>query len=233
MSVGSRSAVPWTRPVVPPMEQASALARTVLPRPGVSSMSTCPPASAPAITSRVSSSLPSTTWPMLVASAVATRCAVASDAVVTSVTGANGNRRNSGYVLASVLIEVPTGQLYIGEGVDAATHERDGTPTMLPAADLTTHGVIVGMTGSGKTGLGIAVLEEALLSGVPTLVLDPKGDLTDLLLTFPDLAAADFAPWVESGDPAAVATQWSEGLASWGMDGARIKALRDAASFTV
>jgi hypothetical protein len=132
-----------------------------------------------------------------------------------------------------VAIEVPTGQLYIGEGVDAATHERDGTPAMLPAADLTTHGVIVGMTGSGKTGLGIAVLEEVLLSGVPTLVLDPKGDLTNLLLTFPDLAAVDFAPWVESGDPAAVATQWSDGLASWGMDGARIKALRDAASFTV
>ena len=65
------------------------------------------------------------------------------------------------------------------------------------AADLTTHGVIVGMTGSGKTGLAIDLLEEALLSGVPALIIDPKGDMTNLLLNFPDLAPADFRPWID------------------------------------
>jgi hypothetical protein len=89
------------------------------------------------------------------------------------------------------------------------------------------------MTGSGKTGLGVGLLEEALLQGIPTLVLDPKGDLGNLLLTFPDLSPGSFAPWVEDGDPAEVATTWKEGLASWGIDGTRIQALRDAATFTI
>jgi Helicase HerA, central domain len=129
------------------------------------------------------------------------------------------------------MVEVPTGELYLGERIDG--HERTGEPVLLKASSLTTHGVIVGMTGSGKTGLGIALLEEALLQGVPTLILDPKGDLGNLLLTFPGLDAASFAPWVEGADPAEVATTWKEGLASWGIDGARIQALRDAATFTI
>ena len=103
-----------------------------------------------------------------------------------------------------------------------------GEPFTLDPRDLTTHGVVVGMTGSGKTGLGIVVLEEALSAGVPVLALDPKGDLGNLLLTFPDLAPADFAPWVddsqarEAGLPleeyaAEVAAQWREGLAESGV----------------
>lgn len=113
-------------------------------------------------------------------------------------------------------MDVPAGQLYLGEGIDGE-HERSGAPTLVEAADLTTHGVIVGMTGSGKTGLGVALIEEALLQGIPTLILDPKGDLGNLLLTFPDLDAASFAPWVEGDDPAAVAQAWKDGLASWGI----------------
>ena len=103
-----------------------------------------------------------------------------------------------------------------------------GEPLALDPRDLTTHGVIVGMTGSGKTGLGLILLEEALSAGIPVLALDPKGDLGNLLLTFPDLAPADFAPWVESGDGASAAEQWAEGLKSWGIDGSRIQAMRDA-----
>src|SRR5688500_14085018 len=130
------------------------------------------------------------------------------------------------------MTDVPPGQLFLGETIDGE-HERTGERVLVEAADLTTHGVIVGMTGSGKTGLGVGLLEEALLQGIPTLVLDPKGDLGNLLLTFPDLSPGSFAPWVEDGDPAEVATTWKEGLASWGIDGTRIQALRDAATFTI
>ena len=130
------------------------------------------------------------------------------------------------------MIDVPAGHLYLGEGT-GADHERNGEAVLLEASDLTTHGVIVGMTGSGKTGLGVGLVEEALLQGIPTLILDPKGDLGNLLLTFPDLSSTSFAPWVDGGDPAGVAETWKKGLASWGMDGARIQALRDAATMTI
>ncbi|HET7287286.1 MAG TPA: hypothetical protein VFI71_07440, partial [Pyrinomonadaceae bacterium] len=89
------------------------------------------------------------------------------------------------------------------------------------------------MTGSGKTGLCITILEEAAIDNIPAIIIDPKGDLSNLLLTFPNLAPEDFAPWVNEGDPAQVAKQWQEGLAKWGQDGARIKRLRDAADFRI
>ena len=73
----------------------------------------------------------------------------------------------------------------------------DGGELVLDPDDLTTHAVIVGMTGSGKTGLGIVLLEEALSKGVPALILDPKGDMGNLALTFPDLSAASFRPWID------------------------------------
>jgi Helicase HerA, central domain len=131
------------------------------------------------------------------------------------------------------VIDVPAGHLFLGEHLDPGTRKRNGEPVLLEAADLTTHGVIVGMTGSGKTGLGVVLIEEALLAGIPTLVIDPKGDLGNLLLTFPELKPDDFAPWVEAGDPAEVAKQWSEGLAAWGIEPSRIARLRDAAEFTI
>src|SRR5262245_12991099 len=100
--------------------------------------------------------------------------------------------------------------------------------------DLVTHAVCVGMTGSGKTGLCINLLEEAAIDGIPAIIIDPKGDLCNLLLTFPNLAPEDFAPWVEEGTDAAQQAQlWKEGLAKWGEDGERIKRLRDAADFRI
>jgi len=123
--------------------------------------------------------------------------------------------------------------LRIGERLDN-DGARNGEPVALDPSDLCTHGVIVGMTGSGKTGLAVSLIEETLAAGVPVLALDPKGDLTNLLLTFPDLAAEDFAPWVPEGsDPAAVAATWREGLADWGLSGENIAALRAAAPMGV
>lgn len=100
--------------------------------------------------------------------------------------------------------------------------------------DLVTHAVCVGMTGSGKTGLCITLLEEAAIDGVPAIIIDPKGDLCNLLLTFPNLSPQDFQPWVEEGaDATQQANLWKEGLAKWGQDGERIKRLRDAADFSI
>ena len=135
------------------------------------------------------------------------------------------------------------GYLYLGRRVTPETF-LDGDPLHFDSRRLTTHGVIVGMTGSGKTGLGISLLEEAALDGVPAIVVDPKGDLSNLLLTFPDLAGKDFEPWVDPDEatrkgmtPAALgeaeAKKWREGLAGWGIEPARIAALRNAADFTI
>ena len=132
----------------------------------------------------------------------------------------------------------------LGGLIDPAQHTRTDATVLLPSGDLTTHGVIVGMTGSGKTGLGIVLIEEALGAGVPTLLIDPKGDLTNLCLTFPDLAPADFQPWVNEGDAqkaglsvpdfaAAQAKAWHDGLAGWGITPDRIAALRARAEFTI
>src|ERR1051325_3202727 len=89
------------------------------------------------------------------------------------------------------------GVFYLGRDV------ADGTPFLYDAKHLTTHAVVIGMTGSGKTGLSIALLEEAAIDGIPAIVVDPKGDLGNLLLTFPSLTPEDFAPWVEEGVDAA------------------------------
>lgn len=125
-------------------------------------------------------------------------------------------------------------ELTLGETIDPAGHERTGTPVAVDASDLTTHGVIVGMTGSGKTGLGVVLLEEALRAGIPTLVLDPKGDMTNLALRFPGLSTEEFAPWVAPGaDAAATAATWREGLAGWGLDGTHVAELAERSDVTV
>lgn len=136
------------------------------------------------------------------------------------------------------------GVFYLGKEYDLARKQRLDNLLLYDAKDLVTHAVCVGMTGSGKTGLCIGLLEEAAIDGIPSLVIDPKGDLPNLLLTFPDLAPQDFRPWVNeqeaerkglSPDEFAVkqAELWSKGLAEWGQDGDRIARLKAAAEFTV
>ncbi|MBM3695634.1 MAG: ATP-binding protein [Actinobacteria bacterium] len=131
---------------------------------------------------------------------------------------------------------------YLGEVLDAGSGERTGERVHYDPSDLNTHGVIVGMTGSGKTGLGVIFLEESLRAGIPALILDPKGDMTNLLLTFPGLTPAEFRPWVDetaarreerTPDEAAVAAAaaWSKGLEASGLGPEDIRALRDAADF--
>lgn len=123
--------------------------------------------------------------------------------------------------------------LTLGAFLDPATGDRTADPAAVAREDLVTHGVIVGMTGSGKTGLGVVLLEEVLRSGVPALILDPKGDLGNLALTFPGLTPEEFAPWVTSGDPAAVATEWRDGLASWGLGPDHVRAQHDGVGVTI
>ena len=135
---------------------------------------------------------------------------------------------------ASVRVALPLmASLFIGESVDPANHARSGRRIELDPASFTTHGVIVGQTGSGKTGLGMVLIEEALRAGIPALLIDPKGDLGNLMLTFPELRTEDFAPWVEAADAAQVATQWKEGLAGWGLDGSAIADLKAKAQVTI
>jgi hypothetical protein len=136
------------------------------------------------------------------------------------------------------------GVFYLGRTFDSASKKPKADLVLYDSRDLVTHAVCVGMTGSGKTGLCLSVLEEAAIDGIPVLAIDPKGDLSNLLLTFPKLKGEDFAPWVNEEDARkagldtqAYATQeakkWQEGLAEWGQDGARIQRLRDAADFAI
>ena len=136
------------------------------------------------------------------------------------------------------------GVFYLGREFDSKTNQPTDNLVLYDSKDLVTHALCVGMTGSGKTGLGITLIEEAALDGVPAIVIDPKGDLTNLLLTFPELRPEDFAPWVNEDDArragrsaqefaADEAERWKRGLADWGEDGGRIRRLRDAAEFTI
>lgn len=136
------------------------------------------------------------------------------------------------------------GAFYLGREYDLGASEMLDNTVLYDSKDLTTHAVCVGMTGSGKTGLCIGLLEEAALDGVPAIVIDPKGDIANLLLTFPDLKPKDFEPWVDAGAAqrkgmdkkafaSAQAKLWKKGLSSWGQSGERISALRESVDMTI
>src|SRR5215210_3049642 len=136
------------------------------------------------------------------------------------------------------------GAFYLGRPFDLQRGEASTTPLLYDSRDLLTHAVCVGMTGSGKTGLLISLIEEAAIDRIPALIIDPKGDLANLLLTFPELRPADFAPWIDPDaaaraglTPEAFAAKeaetWREGLEKWGQSGERIARLKEAADFAV
>ena len=136
------------------------------------------------------------------------------------------------------------GVFYLGRPYSLAEKNSPGGFFLYDSKDLVTHAVCVGMTGSGKTGLCISLLEEAAIDNIPAIAIDPKGDLTNLLLTFPDLKSEDFLPWVNEEDArkkalsveeyaAKQADLWKNGLASWGESGERIRRLRQSADFKI
>jgi hypothetical protein len=136
------------------------------------------------------------------------------------------------------------GAFYLGQAYDLGAGERLDRLVMYDARDLTTHAVCLGMTGSGKTGLCIDLLEEAAIDSVPAIIVDPKGDITNLLLTFPELRPEDFEPWVNVDDARRkgmtvaeyaqyVADLWRNGLADWGEGPERIRMLKESADFRI
>ena len=136
------------------------------------------------------------------------------------------------------------GVFYLGRPYDLSKSAPLEGRILYNSKDLVTHAVCIGMTGSGKTGLCLCILEEAAIDNIPSIVIDPKGDITNLLLTFPNLRGEDFAPWVNEEDAtkkgisvqdyaSQQAELWRKGLSSWGEDGARIKRLRESADFVI
>jgi len=132
---------------------------------------------------------------------------------------------------------------YIGKEIDPQTGELKDKYFYKPK-DLTTHALIIGMTGSGKTGLGIVTLEEAILSGIPVIAIDPKGDITNLLLSFPGMKPDDFKPWVDPGQAEMkglsvdayaenVANLWQKGLSDWEISQDRLIKLKNSADYTI
>ncbi len=136
------------------------------------------------------------------------------------------------------------GAFYLGKRIEPETGQQSEGIVLYDAKDLTTHAVIIGMTGSGKTGLGIGILEEAAIDKVPVIAIDPKGDMANLMLTFPKLSADDFRPWINPRQASDAglsidefagkqASMWKKGLANWGQDGKRISKLKAAADVAV
>lgn len=136
------------------------------------------------------------------------------------------------------------GAFYLGRIRDLNSDKTTDELLLYDSKDLTTHAVCIGMTGSGKTGLCIDLLEEAAIDGIPALIIDPKGDMANLLLSFPELKSEDFLPWINTAEAsnsgltandfaAQQAEQWQSGLQKWQQDGDRIRRLKEAADFSI
>ena len=125
------------------------------------------------------------------------------------------------------------GLFYLGKDVDKTTMEATEALTLLKNKNFTTHAAIIGMTGSGKTGLGVGIIEEAAIDNIPSIVIDPKGDMGDLCLTDPSFASASFEPWVKDEAKAKeadvgeyakkISAMWKEGIESSGQNVQRVE----------
>lgn len=136
------------------------------------------------------------------------------------------------------------GLFYLGREKDIHSGEDREDLLLIKNKNLTTHAAIIGMTGSGKTGLGVGMIEEAVLDGIPSIVIDPKGDMGDLLLAFPDFNPKDFEPWIDKAEAERkgmdipsyaekIAKTWEEGIESWGQDRERVRRYKESADFTI
>lgn len=136
------------------------------------------------------------------------------------------------------------GKFFLGRKYDIHSKEMADELVLYDSKDLVTHGVVLGMTGSGKTGLCLALLEEAAMDGIPAIVIDPKGDIPNLMLQFPELRGSDFRPWINEDDAARKglspddfaakqADLWKSGLAEWGQDAERIRRLQEKVDINV
>src|SRR5512136_3059020 len=136
------------------------------------------------------------------------------------------------------------GVFYLGRLYDVKNKAQMEDLLLYDSKDLVTHAICIGMTGSGKTGLCVSLIEEAAIDSIPTIAIDPKGDITNLLLTFPELRSEDFAPWINEEDALKKglskedyaeqqSSLWRNGLLKWGQDGKRIQRLRESVDFVI
>ncbi len=136
------------------------------------------------------------------------------------------------------------GSFYLGRAYDLKKSKLEEELVLYDSKDLVTHGVVLGMTGSGKTGLCLSILEEAAMDNIPAVIIDPKGDIANLMLTFPDFAGSDFRPWINEDDAAKkgvtpdayaekTATMWQEGIASWGQSPERVREFKSKCDINI
>jgi hypothetical protein len=141
------------------------------------------------------------------------------------------------------MVEKP-GFFYVGKEFSLKKNKLIDNPILYDSRDLTTHAVCIGMTGSGKTGLCIDIIEEATLNGIPSIIIDPKGDMTNLFLSFPDFQPSDFKEWINPEDARRegisneeyakrIAGIWKKGLEEWGIDSKRVRKYTESAEFSL
>ena len=136
------------------------------------------------------------------------------------------------------------GKFYLGRDYDLKAGELEDELVLYDSKDLVTHGVVLGMTGSGKTGLCLSLLEEAAMDNIPAIIIDPKGDIANLMLTFPEFQGSDFEPWINEDDArkkgispteyaSKTAEMWKDGIAEWGQSPDRVRTFQEKVDINI